>query len=179
MSGLIQDITERKAIALELERHRAHLEEQVALRTRELDAARRQAEQANRAKSDFLANMSHEIRTPMNAIIGFAHLLRRDPLTGRQQDHLAKITDAGQHLMQVINDILDFSKIEAHKVTLEEADFPLRDSLERVRSMQADAARAKQLPLDLLVDPHCPPLVRGDRVTGAVEGVGDIAFKVT
>ena len=129
-----------------------------------LGEAKAAADAANLAKSAFLANMSHEIRTPMNAVIGFAHLLRREPLTPRQQDHLGKITDAGQHLLQVINDILDFSKIEAHKVLLEQADFSLRDSLERVRAMQLDAARAKQLPLALAVDPHCPELVRGDRL---------------
>ena len=129
-----------------------------------LGEAKVAADAANLAKSAFLANMSHEIRTPMNAIIGFAHLLRRDPLTARQQAHLGKIADAGQHLLQVINDILDFSKIEAHKVTLEQADFDLRDSLQRVQAMQIDAARAKQLPLLLQVDPRCPVRVRGDRL---------------
>ena len=127
-----------------------------------LGEAKAAADAANLAKSAFLANMSHEIRTPMNAIVGFAHLLRRDPLTARQQDHLGKITDAGQHLLQVINDILDFSKIEAHKVTLEEADFDLRESLMRVQALQADAARAKRLPLRLQIDARCPARVRGD-----------------
>ncbi len=129
-----------------------------------LGQAKAAADAANLAKSAFLANMSHEIRTPMNAVIGFAHLLRRDPLTTRQQDHLGKITDAGQHLLQVINDILDFSKIEAHKVTLEQADFPLRESLERVKAMQLDAARSKQLPLVLSVAAGCPVALRGDRL---------------
>jgi PAS domain S-box-containing protein len=129
-----------------------------------LGEAKVAADAANLAKSAFLANMSHEIRTPMNAVIGFAHLLRRDPLTQRQQDHLGKITDAGQHLLQVINDILDFSKIEAHKVTLEHTDFPLHESLGRVQAMQLDAARAKQLPLQLVIDGACPPALRGDRL---------------
>jgi PAS domain S-box-containing protein len=129
-----------------------------------LGEAKVAADAANLAKSAFLANMSHEIRTPMNAVIGFAHLLRRDPLTPRQQDHLGKITDAGQHLLQVINDILDFSKIEAHKVTLEQSDFPLHESLSRVQAMQLDAARAKQLPLRLDIARDCPPTLRGDRL---------------
>ncbi|WP_326534720.1 PAS domain S-box protein [Pseudorhodoferax sp.] len=129
-----------------------------------LGRAKADADAASMAKSAFLANMSHEIRTPMNAIIGFTHLLRRDPLSPRQRDHLDKIASAGQHLLQVINDILDFSKIEAHKVTLESSTFSLRESLERVREMQAEAARGKALTLALDVDARCPPLLRGDRL---------------
>ncbi|OYV01272.1 MAG: hypothetical protein CFE45_05570, partial [Burkholderiales bacterium PBB5] len=128
-----------------------------------LQHAKLAADAANHAKSSFLANMSHEIRTPMNAIVGFAHLLKRDPLTPRQLDNLGKIGDASQHLLQVINDVLDFSKIEAHKIELDEADFALRECLDRVLGMLLDRARDKQVALTLdLAD--CPTRLRGDRL---------------
>ncbi len=129
-----------------------------------LAQAKTVADAASQAKSAFLANMSHEIRTPLNAVLGFAHLLQREPLSPRQLDHLGKIADASQHLLQVINDILDFSKIEASKVELDPTDFALQPCLQRLLAMVADKARANQVLLQLDLDPASPPLVHGDRL---------------
>ena len=156
-----EDITEKKRIGAELDQYRYHLEELIEQRTRELQAAKIQAETATCAKSAFLANMSHEIRTPMNAILGLTHLLKRDGVTPAQAERLDKIDGAAQHLLSIINDVLDLSKIEAGKLQLEQGDFALASVLDHTHSMILDAAQAKNL--DVHVDDDAvPPWLRGD-----------------
>ncbi|WP_341912763.1 ATP-binding protein [Ferrovibrio terrae] len=90
-------------------------------------AAKRSAEEANRAKSEFLANMSHELRTPLNAIIGFSSIIRNEMLgavnIARYREYAGDIHSSGEHLLAIINDILDLSKVEAGKYELAEQDF--------------------------------------------------------
>ncbi len=108
---------------------------QLEQRELELEAAMRDAQAANRAKSRFLANMSHELRTPLNAIMGYSELLMED-MQEMQQDEcvedLRKIYGAGSHLLQLISHVLDISKIESGKMELQLSQFSLPNLLEKV-----------------------------------------------
>ncbi|MDD5297101.1 MAG: PAS domain S-box protein [Rhodocyclaceae bacterium] len=176
-----QEITEKKRIAVELERYRHNLEELVDERTQQLEQARAAAEAASQAKSAFLANMSHEIRTPMNAIVGLTHLLQRAVRDDDQKDKLDKIAGSAHHLLSVINDILDISKIEAGKLTLDNTDFPLEKVLQGVANLIQDKVRAKGLTLSVECASELCRMVRGDatRLTQALLNYAGNAVKFT
>lgn len=159
--GTSQDITEKKSILQELESYQVHLEEMISMRTSDLEAALQSAESANRAKSAFLSNMSHEIRTPLNAVLGFAHLLRHDPLTAKQNDQLTKLIDSANHLLQIINDILDISKIEANKMNLSIHEFEPSRVIDHICGIVSNTVVKKDLKLYVDLD-HIPLRLLGD-----------------
>ncbi len=123
--GVTRDVTERRRVEEELRQHRERLEELVQKRTRHLQAAKNEAERANKAKSEFLSRMSHELRTPMNAILGFAQVLEMERLDPRHRRFVEEIHRAGDHLLRLIDDLLDISRIEAGKVTVAVQPTPL------------------------------------------------------
>lgn len=146
----------------ELAAHREEVEERVLLRTVELEAARAEAVEASREKSDFLASMSHELRTPMNGVTGLATLLRKTTLDATQRHYVESLQHAGDALLGVINDVLDFSKLEAGRVELEQGDVNPGALLEGVAELIAAEAARKELELVTSCAPDMPGLLVGD-----------------
>jgi signal transduction histidine kinase len=117
----------------ELEQAKRRLREALSLAEEGL----RRAEAASRAKSTFLANMSHELRTPLNAIIGYTELLREDAQDASAARDLARISEAGEHLLGLISEILDLSRVEAGKMTIAAERVALAPLIQEVRGAVA------------------------------------------
>ena len=106
----------------------------------------REAEAANKAKTDFLSTMSHDIRTPMNAIIGLTTIAEKK-LDDREAvaENLRKIGLAGNHLLTLINDILDISKVESGKLNLSPLTFSIVETVQNLVNLSQPMIKEKNI----------------------------------
>jgi PAS domain S-box-containing protein len=132
---------------------------------RALVAARKQAEDATRLKSQFLATMSHELRTPLNAIIGYTEIQlagMAGDMNEEQVDYQQRVLANAEHLLELINDVLDIAKIEAGRMEMVNKPFNLRDWLDEVVAQVRGLAEEKGIELVTQLDERMPPVIYGD-----------------
>jgi PAS domain S-box-containing protein len=150
MVGTGHDITDRK----QAEEERAHLIQ--------AQAARREAEEANRAKDQFLATLSHELRTPLHAVLGWAQMLRDAALPDEQRRRAIEVIYRNLLVQaRLVSDIIDVSRITAGAMVLDEGPVDLASVIEAALETAREATATKGVSVDLRVEPGAVPL-RGD-----------------
>jgi len=138
--------------------------DELAQKNQALNAARQEALQDSKIKSQLLAHISHEIRTPMNGIIGFTELLQKTKLNKDQADYLQTIHASAESLLNIINEVLDFSKIESGKVTIKSEPINLRETIEDVLKLMAPLSYKKHIELGLMFYKDAPEYIMADHI---------------
>ena len=136
---LLRDISIRQETEDSMQALNRSLNARVAQRTRELElalegeqSARKDAETANRIKTELFARLSHEFRTPLHAVSGYLEILLQNihgGLTNEQRRDVERIHQAQEHLMALVNMILDFAKLEAGPIELAMTEMPIEETL--------------------------------------------------
>ena len=143
---------------------RARLFEMERQARRDAEAARAEAQEANRAKGAFLAMMSHELRTPINAALGYVDLLLlgvRGELTGEQVRDLERVRRSQRSLLLLVNEVLDFARIDAGRIEYHAESLVLDELLADVAATVEPLAREGRLVFT--VGSAEGLVVRGDR----------------
>ncbi len=165
--AMARDLADRAALAISnarlfhsLQVLNATLEErvtermvQLALLNRDLEAAKDDAVQANRAKSEFLSRMSHELRTPLNAILGFAQVMEMGTLDSEQQEGLGHFLNAGRHLLSLINEVLDITRIETGHLSLSPEPIKPNEIVGEAVDLISPLAAQRNIPIEVQVIP--------------------------
>ncbi len=128
----------------------------------ELEQLRRQAANAEKARSDFLANMSHELRTPLHEIMGMTELLYGTDMNAEQQGYLETAKRSSNALLSLISDVIEFSELEAGQLELHAKDFDLADPIQRVVEIMGARAQDKGLKFSTSFAPQVPRALHGD-----------------
>ncbi|MBW4452296.1 MAG: response regulator [Nostoc indistinguendum CM1-VF10] len=163
---LIKPFSARELLArvrtnLELSRLRKDALAQQAQRIRE-QAARIEAEAANRMKDEFLQVLSHEIRTPLNGMLGWVKMLRQGKLNSSQTTRALETIERNANAQaKLVDDLLDVSCIIRGQLRLEKLPVSLISVITEAIETVKPQASAKDITISCMLD-QCASSVSGD-----------------
>ncbi|CCE63094.1 hypothetical protein TPHA_0D04590 [Tetrapisispora phaffii CBS 4417] len=137
-----------------LDQHYCLLEERVRARTKQLEAAKIQAESANEAKTVFIANISHELRTPLNGILGMTAISMEEDDVDKIRGNLKLIFRSGELLLHILTELLTFSKNVLQRTKLEKRDFCITEVALQIKSIFGKLAKDQHVKLSIILMPN-------------------------
>lgn len=122
---------------------------------------RRQLEEANRFAEELLASreklmlaITHDFKAPLGSIMGYADLLSRLTVDGRQRFYLDNMKTSSEHLLKLVTDLLDFHRLDLHKAEINRVTFHPARLLEEIYVSFEPLTSAKGLSLKCEIDPE-------------------------
>jgi PAS domain S-box-containing protein len=147
---------------LEAKEEIARLNEELRMQFLNLAAARSEAVEKARAKTQFLANMSHEFRTPLNAVVGLSEIMLTSPLSAEQADWARNIEESAKIILDLVENLFELSQMEVGQFSINKADFDITSSIEDTVAILSEVARQKDLSLMCYLDSRLPREMLGD-----------------
>ncbi len=182
VEGTTRDITDIKESEDIQQRARDELEEEVRIRTADLEKAKGEAEKANQLKSEFLANISHELRNPMHQILSYSAsgIKKIEKPKEKLQHYFFQTRKAADRLMLLLNDLLDLSKMESGGMDYQMESCDLYQIVNDAVSEIKPTIDMKNLSL-MIVEPSVPTKVQCDsfRIGQVVRNLLSNATKFT
>ena len=130
-----------------------------------LELAAKEANRANRAKTELMAHISHDIRTPIGGVMGMTNIARRSIEDKEKvEDCLDKIDESSSYLLSLVNKVLDLSKIESGEFKLVEAPFSVEELLKECVEMLEGQIKENKIWFYKKFPPFAHPAVLGDRL---------------
>ena len=175
-----------KSVLLEIKRREKmeKLTTELQIAHIKLEAAYKQLEKLDKAKSEFISIASHQLRTPLTAINGYVSLVlggSYGKLPEKSRKPIENVYSSSQRLIRLINDLLSISRIEAGKIKVEPEKVSLEDLISGIIDELKIAADKKNLSLELkMPEKHLPKiLLDKDKIRQAVLNIIDNAIKYT
>lgn len=161
--GVIQDITERKTMELEITKQKLI------------------AEDSNKAKSSFLSMMSHEMRTPLNGIMGNIQLLEKNFYSEDKKEMFTHLNKSASDLLKVVEEILNTISLDNNHIQINNKEFELRSLITSLPIIFKDKLVERRNKLNIHIDKDLPEKIIADplRLRQVIINLIDNAIKFT
>lgn len=142
--GVYNDITERKAMEMELR------------------ISKEKSDAANKLKTEFIENMQHDMRTPVSGIYSVLEKLDHSKDQKQIQEMIPVITKSAKALLDLCNDVIDFEKIDYGKSSVKSEIIDLCKLISQMINLNGAAAKAKGIQLYFEIAEGVPCIIKSD-----------------